>query len=718
MALFVFSNLREQKGGLTRAWLRRLTVFHEAGWDTHIATIHPQPEIDETLDAWRSRGWLPEATAVHHYQRRDKRFRPSWSRRTDETFTRDDRVADWLDWLVGRLPGVVVFADSPVTYAPVAMMRNPYVGRIMTVHLAHRRGSATAGNPGQGAGRSHRARQVRSRYAGPVGQPRLSGRLLPFAGAADAVVALTRRQAADLQEDLPGLEVHVIPNMIDPVASDLVPERDPLRVVQLGRLDAVKRVDHAMRAVAIARRTVPGIQFEVYGRGPEAEHLLELRGELGLQEAVSFPGFTEDPIQVLAGASVSLMTSRREGFGLAVAESLAAGTPVVTYDVDYGPAELVEDGVNGRVVADGSVEDLAEALVEVLGDPETWARMSSAAPAAAQRLHPDVVAVQWLDLAIDVASRIEVPSRELLVEDLRVRRGGLDVEGVLIGADGRPGQVGIVGGVEVPLEWVRDPSRGSAALSAQGGSLAQDVRATLPWSAVAQWPEAAALSARTQDGESLPVIGPGLPVTVAPTDRGAVVVGWDEQAGVVRRVVAPDPIPVTGRLTSLRASVGEDVTVLSEVPIARARVVGSSSETTTLDVTLLPGLALTDGTELAVAAGAGDRAVRVGRFRRAPGVSDTSPGAVGGAIEWDPQALAELKGAGGLPALVWLAVGRSLRMAAPVEIDPGRVLALDPAGPWVLAPSRTGRAMLVPGRALRIRAAQAARRLTRKRGGV
>ena len=196
-----------------------------------------------------------------------------------------------------------------------------------------------------------------------------------------------------------------------------------------------------------------------------------------------------------------------------------------------------------------------------------------------------------------------------------MRRGGLDVEGVLIGADGRPGQVGIVGGVEVPLEWVRDPSPGSAGLSAQGGALAQDVRATLPWSAVAQWPEAAALSARTADGESLPVIGPGLPVTVAPTDRRAVVVGWDEQAGVVRRVVAPDPIPVTGRLTSLRASVGEDVTVLSEVPIARARVVGSSSETTTLDVTLLPGLALTDGTELAVAAGAGDRAVRVGRFR-------------------------------------------------------------------------------------------------------
>ena len=174
------------------------------------------------------------------------------------------------------------------------------------------------------------------------------------------MVALTHRQAADLREDVPGLEVHVIPNMVDPAPAGMQVARDPLRVVQVGRLDSVKRVDHAMRAVAIAAQTLPGLRLDVYGRGPELENLLDLRRELGLEEVVSFPGFTEDPIEVLAGAAASVMTSRREGFGLAVAESLAAGTPVVAYDVDYGPAELVEDGVNGRVVADGSIEQLAD----------------------------------------------------------------------------------------------------------------------------------------------------------------------------------------------------------------------------------------------------------------------------------------------------------------------------------------------------------------------
>lgn len=726
VALFVFSNLREQKGGLTRAWLRRLTAFHDAGWDTHIATIHPQPEIDETLEAWRERQWLPRATAVHHYQRRDKRFRPSWSRRTDETFTRDDRVADWLDWLVGRLPGVVVFADSPVTYAPVAMMRNPFVGRIMTVHLAHRKGGPASdrGGPadeGAAAWSSRRSRQIRSRYAGPVGQPRLSGRLLPFAPAADAVVALTHRQAADLRVDVPGLEVHVIPNMVDPAPPGMQATRDPHRVVQLGRLDSVKRVDHAMRAVAIAAQALPGLRLDVYGRGPELENLLDLRRELGLEEVVSFPGFTEDPIEVLAGAAASVMTSRREGFGLAVAESLAAGTPVVAYDVDYGPAELVEDGVNGRVVPDASIDQLASALVDVLSDAQAWRRMSQAAPASAERLRPEVVAAQWLDLATDVAGHVQLPDGALLVEDLRVRRAGLLVEGVTVGLiDGAlPQRVGITGGIEVPL------GRPEGAATDVGPSvgpnpLARDASATLPWPAVAQWPGSAALLAWAASDAPVPVIGPGLPATVAPTDAGPVVLGWDEEQGDVRRLPDPGTVPITGRLTSVRASVGEDATVLSDVPIARARVSRPLGPSTAVRLELLPGLTLTDDSVLSVAASAGDRAVRVGTLRlasrgEAPAAEKDTPT---GIIDWDADGLVELGTQGATPALVSLAVGRSLRMVGPVDLDRGRVLALGMGGPWVLAPSTAGRAMLVPGRGIRIRIAQVLHRVQGNRRRV
>ena len=175
VALFVFSNLREQKGGLTRAWLRRLSVFHEAGWDTHVATIHPQPEIDETLAGLAaSADGCPRRPPCTTTSVGTSGSGPRGAGGPTTTFTRDDRVADWLDWLVGRLPGVVVFADSPVTYAPVAMMRNPYVGRVMTVHLAHRKGGIRAvrappvrtSRRVDGRGRSDRATPARSASPG------------------------------------------------------------------------------------------------------------------------------------------------------------------------------------------------------------------------------------------------------------------------------------------------------------------------------------------------------------------------------------------------------------------------------------------------------------------------------------------------------------------------------------------------------------------------
>jgi hypothetical protein len=575
----------------------------------------------------------------------------------------------------------------------------------MTVHLAHRKGDASVGDTADEALRSRRAREIRSRYAGPVGQPRLSGRLLPFARAADAVVVLTHKQASDLREDLPGLEVHVIPNMIDPVPPDLSPVRDPFRVVQLGRLDAVKRVDHAIRAVGIAVRAVPGLRLEVYGRGPELEHLVELRAELGLDEVVTFPGFTEEAIGALAGAAASLMTSRREGFGLAVAESLAAGTPVVTYDVDYGPAELVEDRVNGRVVPDGSVEQLAAALVEVLSDPQSWSAMSLAAPAATARLRAEVVGAQWLDLAVEVAGRVDLPEGALLVEDLRVRRRGLVVEGVLVrkSPDATPLILGIGDTLEVPRvrSWHR-------VTPPDGGELvplsAQDVAVALPWESVEQWPEAGDIIVRDIHGTALTVVGRGLPATVCPTASGPVIVGWDEAPRRVRRLPDRTSIQVVLRPTSVRAVVDEDVTVLSDLTTASVRVLGARGAETAVALDLLPGLELADDCAATVVARAQGEVFVVGRLELS-GVTDRT-GVRGGAlgiIHWDVSGLDNMAGRGDSPARIDLCVGRSLRVVGTVEMATGRAVRIAAEGGWALVGSRSGRALLVRGRTLRTR---------------
>jgi poly(glycerol-phosphate) alpha-glucosyltransferase len=69
-------------------------------------------------------------------------------------------------------------------------------------------------------------------------------------------------------------------------------------------------------------------------------------------------------------------TTRREAMPLTLLETLAVGTPVVVYDIRYGPAEIVRDGVDGFVVPAQDVAAAAEAVVRLLTEPDLRDQMS------------------------------------------------------------------------------------------------------------------------------------------------------------------------------------------------------------------------------------------------------------------------------------------------------------------------------------------------------
>ena len=61
-----------------------------------------------------------------------------------------------------------------------------------------------------------------------------------------------------------------------------------------------------------------------------------------------------------------LLTSLYEGFALVIQESIANGTPVISYDIKYGPRDMIQDGVNGYLVEDGNIDQLAECIHKYL----------------------------------------------------------------------------------------------------------------------------------------------------------------------------------------------------------------------------------------------------------------------------------------------------------------------------------------------------------------
>jgi len=225
----------------------------------------------------------------------------------------------------------------------------------------------------------------------------------------DAVVWPTAAQRDDVEERFGASDVHVVvPNAV-PAAASVTPlaARAKGRIVMLNRLAPGKRIDHAIRAIALAVRTAPEARLDIYGDGPEREALQSLIDELDLDAHVVLRGLTEDPGRALDEASVFVSTSAYEGQGLSIAEALVHGCPVVAYDVPYGPRDLLSGG-GGVLVPDGDIDALGKALVEVLTDVGLRARLTSDAVTSSRTVDPSHTMAALAQAVEDVLAR---PSR-------------------------------------------------------------------------------------------------------------------------------------------------------------------------------------------------------------------------------------------------------------------------------------------------------------------
>lgn len=113
------------------------------------------------------------------------------------------------------------------------------------------------------------------------------------------------------------------------------------------------------------------------GTGEEEEPTKALVRQYGLEDSVRFLGFRTDIPELLAGMDVLLLPSLFEGLPMVILESLASGTPVIATRVN-GVPEVLEDGVNGRLVTPADAGELAEAILGYVRQPEQIRRHGAA----------------------------------------------------------------------------------------------------------------------------------------------------------------------------------------------------------------------------------------------------------------------------------------------------------------------------------------------------
>lgn len=221
----------------------------------------------------------------------------------------------------------------------------------------------------------------------------------------DALVANTE-DIADwiVAQGWPAGRVRCIPNFAAP-AGDARPvdragldtPRDAPLLLAMGRLHEAKAHDVALEALA----RLPGAYLWIAGSGPEEGRLKALAEGLGLASRVRFLGWRTDASALYRTADLCVFPSRYEPLGNVVIQAWAHGLPVVAA-ASTGPAALIRDGEDGRLVPVDDPAALADALSGLLADASARDRLAAAGLArVAGEFSPGAVVGRWRELFDD-----------------------------------------------------------------------------------------------------------------------------------------------------------------------------------------------------------------------------------------------------------------------------------------------------------------------------
>lgn len=229
----------------------------------------------------------------------------------------------------------------------------------------------------------------------------------------DLVAVLTERQRRHLlDENIASENIVAIPNPFHGVIGTAAETRRRERGIIVSRLSGIKRLDHAI--LALASSTSPIVPtLDIYGDGKQRKPLERYIADLDVEERVRLHGHDPDARSHFARSSFSLLTSRTEGQSLMIVESMASGCIPIAYDIDYGPSDIITDGVDGFLVPAGRPDDLARAIDTFLGmDEERIADMRGAALETSKRFSADTIAAKWADALHQVVNASSVERTE------------------------------------------------------------------------------------------------------------------------------------------------------------------------------------------------------------------------------------------------------------------------------------------------------------------
>ncbi|MGP9542599.1 stealth conserved region 3 domain-containing protein, partial [Glutamicibacter sp. AOP5-B1-3] len=221
-----------------------------------------------------------------------------------------------------------------------------------------------------------------------------------------AIVSLNEENNDWVKERFGSVGIHyrVISNSI---SADFAPKSslDSKILMAAGRLAPAKQFDHLIEAFSQIAKKYPDWVLRIFGSGPEGNKLRGLIAKYNLFDQVQILPAVESLQVEWAKASIHVMASRSEGQSLVILEAANSFVPTLAYDCPTGPRNLIEDGVNGRLVELNSIMGLASAMEELILSKSLRKRLGAAARESVMAYSPATISRLWNDLLHDTAKK-------------------------------------------------------------------------------------------------------------------------------------------------------------------------------------------------------------------------------------------------------------------------------------------------------------------------
>ncbi|MBJ2172623.1 glycosyltransferase family 4 protein [Aureibaculum sp. A20] len=214
---------------------------------------------------------------------------------------------------------------------------------------------------------------------------------------ADGVILMTKIAKEFVEAETGVTNVKVIHNPVSHVNKFDNIKKEKI-VITVGRLTSVKSQHFFLEACAKVNR--PDWKFVILGEGELREDLNKKITSLGIENRVTMPGAVKNVDVWLNKSMIFVSTSVSEAWGNAICEAMAVGLPVVSFNCDVGPKEIIDDTKNGFLVPLNDVEELSLKIEKLMNDESLRKKIGDNAMLKMQQLNIETISKEVLDFCL------------------------------------------------------------------------------------------------------------------------------------------------------------------------------------------------------------------------------------------------------------------------------------------------------------------------------